>query len=135
MRSTERSGRPGRRSESTSSPSRPTPTSPRLYADATAFVFPSLYEGFGFPPLEAMARGCPVLASDIPSLREIAGDGALLLALDEQVWAQAIRRVVSDPGLRDELRERGRRNVDRYSWQQTAREVCALLESVGSARP
>ena len=107
----------------------------RLYADATAFVFPSLYEGFGFPPLEAMARGCPVLASDIPSLREIAGDGALLLALDEQVWAEAIRRVVSDPGLRDELRERGRRNVDRYSWQQTAREVCALLESVGSAGP
>ena len=67
----------------------------RLYADATAFVFPSLYEGFGFPPLEAMARGCPVLASDIPSLREVAGDGALLLALDEPVWAEAIRRVVS----------------------------------------
>ena len=105
----------------------------RLYAGATAFVFPSLYEGFGFPPLEAMARGCPVLASDIPSLREVAGDGALLLALDETAWSEGIRRIVSDQGLRNDLRERGRRNVERYSWRQTARGVCALLESVGSA--
>lgn len=105
----------------------------RLYAGATAFVFPSLYEGFGFPPLEAMASGCPVLASDIPSLREVAGAGAMLLPLDEASWAESIRRVVSDRSLRDDLRERGLRAVGRYSWEQTAREVCALLESVGSA--
>lgn len=106
----------------------------RLYDGAVAFVFPSLYEGFGFPPLEAMARGCPVLASDIPSLREVAGDGAMLLPLDERPWAETIRRVVEDERLRDELRQRGLRNVEKYSWERTARGVCDLLESVGSAR-
>jgi glycosyltransferase involved in cell wall biosynthesis len=105
----------------------------RLYDGATAFVFPSLYEGFGFPPLEAMAHGCPVLASDIPSLREVSGDGAMLLPLNELSWAESIRQVVADQRLRDVLRERGLRNVDRYSWQETARGVCGLLESVGSA--
>jgi len=104
-----------------------------LYDGAMAFVFPSLYEGFGFPPLEAMAHGCPVLASDIPSVREVSGEGAMLLPLDETSWAESIRRVVADAGLRDELRERGVRNVNRYSWLQTARGVCGLVESVGSA--
>jgi glycosyltransferase involved in cell wall biosynthesis len=106
----------------------------RLYDGATAFVFPSLYEGFGFPPLEAMAHGCPVLASDIPSLREVSGAGAMLVPLNEMSWAESIRRVVADQRLRDDLRERGLRNVNRYSWQETARGVCGLLESVGSAR-
>src|SRR3954447_2025754 len=76
---------------------------------ATAFVFPSLYEGFGFPPLEAMAAGVPVIASDIPATREVLDDAAMLVAAkDVEVWAEALRRVSSDPGLRERLSARGR---------------------------
>jgi glycosyltransferase involved in cell wall biosynthesis len=101
-----------------------------LYAGADVFLFPSRYEGFGFPPLEAMARDCPVLASDIPAVREISGGGALLVPLDETSWAAQIRRLVAERRLRDDLRRRGRRAVSRYSWQKTAREVCRLFLSV-----
>jgi glycosyltransferase involved in cell wall biosynthesis len=102
-----------------------------FYRGATALVLPSRYEGFGLTALEAMRRGCPVLASDIPALREISGAGAELLPLDdEDAWIGAIRRVVGDVAFRDELRKRGTETVGRYSWQQTARGVCALLSSV-----
>jgi glycosyltransferase involved in cell wall biosynthesis len=100
----------------------------RLYRSATALVLPSRYEGFGFTPLEAMARGCPVLASDIPPIREISSPGALLLPLDDEAaWAEAIRRVVAEDSLREELRVRGAQTVARYSWQTTARELCRLF--------
>lgn len=100
----------------------------RLYRGAAALVLPSRYEGFGFPPLEAMARGCPVLASDIPAFREVSGDGAMLLPLDDvPAWAEAMRRVVADETLRAELRGRGRSAVARYSWDETGRAVCRLL--------
>jgi glycosyltransferase involved in cell wall biosynthesis len=106
-----------------------------LYREAVALALPSEYEGFGFTPLEAMARGCPVLASDIPAIREISGPGALLLPpRDEAAWADAIARIFSDRSLRESLRERGRRTVSRYSWDQTARELCALLLAVGRQR-
>jgi glycosyltransferase involved in cell wall biosynthesis len=89
---------------------------------------PSRYEGFGFPPLEAMARACPVLASDIPALREVSGDGALLLPLDDvDAWADAILRVARDGELRSDLRARGAARVARYSWDTTARAVCRLF--------
>jgi glycosyltransferase involved in cell wall biosynthesis len=102
-----------------------------LYRSASALVLPSLYEGFGFTPLEAMARGCPVLASDIPALREVSGDGALLLPLeDEDVWAAAIRRVLEDEALRSDLRRRGGETVARYSWDEAARGVCRVFASV-----
>jgi glycosyltransferase involved in cell wall biosynthesis len=104
-----------------------------LYCDALATVLPSRYEGFGFTPLEAMARDCPVLASDIPALREVAGDGALLLPLDARTaWVDAIRRVVEDRALASDLRSRGRRIVAGYSWERTARDLCALFRRVGS---
>jgi glycosyltransferase involved in cell wall biosynthesis len=100
----------------------------RLYRSATALVLPSRYEGFGFTPLEAMSRGCPVLASDIPPIREVSGDGALLLPLDdEESWVAAIRRIVADAALRDTLRTRGARTVTRYSWDGTARALCDLF--------
>jgi glycosyltransferase involved in cell wall biosynthesis len=100
----------------------------RLYRSATALVLPSRYEGFGFTPLEAMARGCPVLASDIAPIREISSPGALLLPLDDEAaWAEAIRRVVAEESLREELRARGSQTVARYSWQTTARELCRLF--------
>jgi glycosyltransferase involved in cell wall biosynthesis len=100
----------------------------RLYRGASVLLLPSRYEGFGFTALEAMARECPVLASDIPALREVSGDGALLLPLDDRTaWSDSIRRVVTDPKTRDELRERGRATVGRYSWAATARNVCELF--------
>jgi glycosyltransferase involved in cell wall biosynthesis len=103
------------------------------YRKATALLLPSLYEGFAFTPLEAMARGCPVLASDIPAIREVSGDGAMLLPLDEAAWSEAIRRVVADQKLQDELRERGSRTVARYSWHETARGLCSVF--LEHARP
>jgi glycosyltransferase involved in cell wall biosynthesis len=104
----------------------------RLYRSAIALVTPSRYEGFGFTPLEAMARGCPVLASDIPAFREIAGDGALLVPLDDESrWSAAIRRLAADESLRRELRERGARTVARYSWQRTAMQLCELFLAIG----
>ena len=102
-----------------------------LYRGASALVLPSRYEGFGFTPLEAMARGCPVLASDIPAVREVSGDGALLLPLgDEDAWAGAIRRVLADDGLRSDLRRRGGETVARYSWDEAARGVCRVFAAV-----
>jgi glycosyltransferase involved in cell wall biosynthesis len=107
----------------------------RLYRTATALVLPSRYEGFGFPALEAMARGCPVLASDIPALREISGSGALLLPVDDVgAWADAMRRVTSDERLRAELRARGAATAARYSWDATARGVLGLFGEI-SATP
>lgn len=99
-----------------------------LYRSARALVLPSRYEGFGFTPLEAMARGCPVLASDIPPLREVSSPGALLLPLDdEEAWARAIQRVVADERVRAALRDRGTQTVARYSWDDTARRLCRLF--------
>jgi glycosyltransferase involved in cell wall biosynthesis len=103
-----------------------------LYRSALALVMPSRYEGFGFTPLEAMARGCPVVESDIPALREISGSGALLAPLDDEAaWAESLRRLAADESVRAELRERGARTVARYSWERTARELCELLLRVG----
>jgi len=102
-----------------------------LYRAAVALLLPSTYEGFGFTPLEAMARGCPVLASDIPAVKEIAGSGALLLPPhDAPSWTQAIERVVNDQALREDLRARGAATVAKYSWDATARGVLDLFGSI-----
>jgi glycosyltransferase involved in cell wall biosynthesis len=104
-----------------------------LYRSATALVLPSLYEGFGFTALEAMARGCPVLASDIPSIREVSGTGAELLPPDDEAaWADALGRIVDDESLRAELKAKGLRTASRYRWDTTARKICEVFESVGS---
>ena len=103
-----------------------------LYRSAVALVTPSLYEGFGFTPLEAMARGCPVLASDIPPHREISGSGALLVPPDDEAgWADSLRRLAGNEALRVDLKARGTETVARYSWQSTARGLCRLLLEVG----
>jgi glycosyltransferase involved in cell wall biosynthesis len=102
-----------------------------LYRSALALVMPSRYEGFGFTPLEAMARSCPVLASDIPAHQEISGSGALLVPLDEDEWADSLRRLAGDESLRTDLQERGRKTVARYSWAETARSLCRLFLAVG----
>jgi glycosyltransferase involved in cell wall biosynthesis len=104
---------------------------PGLYAAATAFIFPSLYEGFGLPPLEAMACGTPVVCSNTSSLPEVVGEAALLCdPLDELALADALKRVVSDEDLRDTLRERGLKQAAKFSWDRTAKETLAVYNSV-----
>jgi glycosyltransferase involved in cell wall biosynthesis len=93
-----------------------------LWALAEAFVFPSLYEGFGLPVLEAMARGVPVACSNASSLPEVAGDAALLFdPHDEATIAEALRRLLDDPPLRESLRARGLVRVKEFTWERTAR--------------
>ena len=89
---------------------------------ATALVYPSLYEGFGLPPLEAMACGCPVIASNASSLPEVVGDAGILVdPRDEEALAGAMARLIQDAGLREELRRRGLRRCGAFSWERTAR--------------
>jgi glycosyltransferase involved in cell wall biosynthesis len=93
-----------------------------LWSLAEAFVFPSLYEGFGLPVLEAMARGVPVACSDASSLPEVVGDAALLFdPRNPRSIAAALARVLGDAGLRGELRSRGMARAREFTWQRTAR--------------
>jgi glycosyltransferase involved in cell wall biosynthesis len=102
-----------------------------LYRLARVFVFPSLYEGFGFPPLEAMASGTPVITSNVSSLPEVVGDAALLInPLDPAEIAQAMRRVLLDSELREELRQRGLRRVNEFSWERSVRRVREIYGEV-----
>ncbi len=104
---------------------------PDLYAGATAFVFPTLHEGFGLPPLEAMACGCPVAASDVPAVREVCGDAPLYFdPLRPESIADAIRRLIEDQTVRQAASERGLARSRRFSWDRTARETAAILEGL-----
>jgi glycosyltransferase involved in cell wall biosynthesis len=95
-----------------------------LYRLATVFVFPSLYEGFGLPPLEAMAAGAPVITSNVSSLPEVVGDAALLIdPLDANSIADAMARVLSDPALRADLIRRGLARAQVFSWARAAARV------------
>jgi glycosyltransferase involved in cell wall biosynthesis len=105
---------------------------PALLSGALAFVFPSLYEGFGLPVLEAMACGTPVICSRVSSLPEVAGDAALLVdPHDIDDLAQALAQMVAGDELRRELVARGSRQVARFSWQRCAGQVLDILETVG----
>lgn len=101
------------------------------YRGARAFVFPSLYEGFGIPPLEAQACGCAVIAANSASIPEVLGDSALLFnPFDLQEMALCMRRVLHNQALREALVARGQRNVARYSWNASAQRVSRLIDTV-----
>ncbi len=108
---------------------------PALYGGAQGVLFPSLYEGFGLPVLEAMACGAPVVYSDIPVLREVAGPGGWPVPPhDVTAWADAVRRLVSDMAWREMLRERGREQAGRYTWEKTAKATLQVYrEALGSS--
>lgn len=104
---------------------------PAVYSAAELFVYPSLYEGFGFPVLEAMACGAPVITSNTSSLPEVAGQAALLVdptSLEE--LSAAIGRVLENQELRNQLRARGLEQAARFSWERTARETLSVYESL-----
>lgn len=103
-----------------------------LYRDATALVLPSIHEGFGLPVLEAMKSGTAVVASDIPPVREVAGDAALYVSspLDAEAWRAALTRICSDDSLRAELIERGAAAAARFSWAEVGERFADLLHRV-----
>jgi glycosyltransferase involved in cell wall biosynthesis len=103
-----------------------------LYTGAQALVFPSLYEGFGFPVLEAMGCGTPVICSNTSSLPELAGDAALLVdPLDVDGLATAMQRLVTDEALRKDLIERGKVQIKKFTWKPAAQAAMKALEHVG----
>lgn len=109
-----------------------------LYSSSRCFLYPSLYEGFGFPVLEAMACGTPVITSDCTSIPEVAGDAAILVSPgSEQSIADALRRLLRDESLRSVLIQRGREQARRFSWEATVQKTLGVYRglSKGSIEP
>ncbi len=108
---------------------------PGLYANALAFVFPSLVEGFGLVLLEAMAYGAPVIAMRTAAIPEVVGDAALLLEPGHgEAMQQALESIYTDEGLRDRLRRLGRQRVAEFTWERTARKTFAAFEELTRCR-
>ena len=104
---------------------------PALYSAAALFVYPSLYEGFGLPPLEAMACGTPVVASNAPCLPEVLGDAALLVSpYDVEAIASAMEKALFDEELRLQLRERGLQRARLFTWEKSARKLLEIYKRV-----
>jgi glycosyltransferase involved in cell wall biosynthesis len=104
---------------------------PSIYRSAEALVFPSLYEGFGLPPLEAMACGTPVIASKAPAMPEIIGDAGLMFdPNDPEDIARAIMQLHDDPSLRDSLAARGLERIKLFRWRTTAEKTLELYRNL-----
>lgn len=104
---------------------------PSLYKNATCFVLPSLYEGFGLPVLEAMQQGCPVLISNVSSLPEVGGDAAVYFDPENtDDIAKKIDQVLSDEKLRQEMIEKGYNQIKKFSWEKTARKTLEVLQEL-----
>ncbi|MBI2953258.1 MAG: glycosyltransferase family 4 protein [Chloroflexi bacterium] len=104
---------------------------PVFYALASCFCFPSLYEGFGLAPLEAMATGCPVVCSNAASLPEVCGDAAVLVPpKDLTALVAALRRVLDDPALREVLGARGLQQAGRFKWEDAAQKTLDVYRAV-----
>lgn len=102
-----------------------------LYNNADIFVYPSLYEGFGLPIIEAMACGTPVITSNVSSLPEVAGDAAILIdPLNVEELANAIDRVLSDKNLREDLINKGFKRISEFSWEKAAQKTLSVFEEV-----
>lgn len=100
---------------------------PQLYRACAVFVHPALYEGFGIPPLEALACGAPTVVSDAPAMPEVVGEAALIVpARDVAAWAAALLRVLKEPDLVRRLAECGPLRAERFSWEKTARHTAAV---------
>ena len=110
-----------------------TDTLATLYHLADAFVFPSLYEGFGLPPLEAMASGTPVLTSNVSSLPEVVDDAALLVdPYDPESIADGMRQILSDDSMRERLVRRGRARAASFSWEESVKRVLTVYRQVAA---
>jgi glycosyltransferase involved in cell wall biosynthesis len=106
-----------------------------LMRGASAFVFPSLYEGFGLPVLEAMSAGVPVVSSCASSLPEVGGDAVRYVDPEsEESMAEALVELEEDAGLREDLARRGRARAHGFSWARTARETLAFYRELVGAR-
>lgn len=104
---------------------------PALYTGSLCLAFPSLYEGFGLPILEAMACGTPTITSNISSLPEVAGDASLIIdPLDVEALADAIQRIVDDSALRQSLMQRGRLRAAEFTWQRSAQQLLDLYRQI-----
>ena len=104
---------------------------PALYTLADVFAYPSLYEGFGLPPVEAMACGTPVLTSTAASLPEVTRNAALLVdPTDEAALAAGLERLLTDEGLREQLLERGFARAAELTWEQAARRLVEVCREV-----
>ena len=102
-----------------------------LYAEADVFVYPSLYEGFGLPVLEAMASGCPVITSNVSSLPEVVGEAALLVdPYDVEALAQAMLSVLEDDELKKEMSKKGIAQAQKFSWEKAGAELLAVCREV-----
>jgi len=108
---------------------------PAHYSQAAVFVYPSLYETFGLPPLEAMAVGCPVVAANASAIPEVVGQAAELVdPMDAEAIRRGIARVLFDTRRRSELIESGRQWVKRFTWQRAAQETMEILSAVRASR-
>lgn len=104
---------------------------PVLYSGAACVVFPSLYEGFGFPVLESMACGTPVITASVSSLPEVAGDAALLVnPLDTDEITTAIQRILDDAALRETLIQRGYQQIQKFTWKNAAQHLRQIYQNV-----
>lgn len=106
---------------------------PGLYAGALAFVYPSYYEGFGLPPLEAMMAGTPVIAGSGSALEEVVGEAGLMVSpFDEEGMSEAMKNLILDPQLRRQLSQKGQERARPFTWQKAAQQTAAVLSGLAA---
>jgi alpha-1,3-rhamnosyl/mannosyltransferase len=106
-----------------------------LYSGASLMVYPSLYEGFGLPILEAMACGCPVICSNTSSMPEVAGDAAILVSPEDEIaLAEAIDKAMEDSQLRQKLIESGYSRTSEFSWNKAAQNTISIFQQASLNR-